>query len=360
MKRKYKKNFAVVFLFLLTAAFLPAKDPPRLTVIFYNTENLFDTVDDPATADDAFTPSGAKAWTRERYEKKLEDLARVIAGVVPKGHPAIIGLAEVENRQVLEDLVHTGKLKKADYGIVHEDSPDRRGIDVALLYDPAMFRYLSHRAIRISFPRDTGKVRDILYVKGRADGEMLHIFVNHWKSRHGGIRATEQMRVYTAVVLRRAVDSILNFEPQAKILIMGDLNDEPTNMSVMQILMAANKRKNIGPRDLYNLMYDLHNLHDTGTYSYKGTWLMLDQIILSYPFLSDRSGWHTGYTGGHIFSQEGMLYENPKAGRLVPNRTYGGKNYFGGISDHLPVYCTFEKGAPGTSKRKQKRKKRQR
>ena len=358
MNGKYKKSLTVVFLFLLTAAFLPAKDPPRLTVMFYNTENLFDTMDDPATADDEFTPTGAKAWTQERYEKKLEDLSRVIAGVVPKGLPALIGLAEVENRRVLEDLIHTGRLKKADYGIVHEESPDRRGIDVALLYDPEKFRYLSHRAIRINFPRDTTKVRDILYVKGRADGEMLHIFVNHWKSRSGGIRATEQMRVFTAVVLRRTVDSILNFEPQAKILIMGDLNDEPTNMSVMQILMATDKRKNIGRRDLYNLMYDMHNLHDTGTYSYKGRWLMLDQIILSYPFLLDREGWHTPYTGGHIFSEEWMMYDNPKAGRLVPNRTYGGKNYFGGISDHLPVYCTLEKRSLNEGKKKRRKRRR--
>ncbi len=356
MNEIMKKGLWITWIFLLTATLLPAKDPPRLTVMFYNTENLFDTVDDPTTADDEFTPSGAKAWTEERYRKKLEDLSKVIAGVVPKGLPALIGLAEVENRRVVEDLARTGRLRKEKYGIVHEESPDKRGIDVALLYDPARFRYLSHHAISVHFPRNQTKVRDILYVKGRADGEMLHIFVNHWKSRSGGKKATEQMRIFTAVVLRRAVDSILNFEPQAKIIIMGDFNDEPTNTSIMQILMAADKRKNISRRDLYNLMYDMHNFHDTGTYSYKSRWLMLDQIILSYPFLLDKTGWHTDYAGGHIFSQEGMLYDNPKAGRPVPNRTYGGNNYFGGISDHLPVYCTLERSPTTDQKQKRKRK----
>ncbi len=352
------RKFLLLTIFILVAFGVQAKDPPRLTVMFYNTENLFDTVDDPATDDDAFTPAGKKEWTQERYTKKLEDLAKVITGVLPKGSPDLIGLSEVENRKVLEDLIHTGKLKKVDYGIIHEESPDRRGIDVALLYNPGRFRYLSHRRLPIRFPRDTTKVRDILYVKGRADGEMLHIFVNHWKSRSGGLRATEQKRIFSAVVLRRAVDSILNFEPQAKIIILGDFNDEPTNMSIMQILMAADKRKNIGRRDLYNLMYDMHNLHDTGTYSYKSSWLMLDQIILSYPLLQDKNGWHTGYNGGHIFSEEWMLYDNPKAGRPVPNRTYGGPSYFGGISDHLPVYCSLEKPALTNSKKKKRRRRR--
>ncbi len=336
------------------------KDPPTtLTVMFYNVENLFDTLDDPATQDDDFTPMGAKAWNSERYQKKLEDLAKVIASVVEKDHPVLVGLSEVENRQVTEALARTGKLKRVGYRVVHEESPDRRGIDVALLYDPSRFRYLSHKSLPIRFPRDTTRVRDILYVKGRAGDEMLHIFVNHWKSRSGGIRATEQKRIYSAVVLRRAVDSILNFEPQAKIIIMGDFNDEPTNQSVMQILMAANKRKNTGRRDLYNLMYDLHNLHDTGTYSYKGHWLMLDQIIVSYPLLHDRTGWHTRYEGGHIYSSPALLYENPKAGRPVPNRTYAGPNYVGGVSDHLPVYVTFtripQEGRKGKHKKRSRR-----
>ncbi len=356
--RSEGRGIVIILFVMFLGVAAEAKDPPRLTVMFYNTENLFDTVDDPATADDEFTPAGRKEWTQERYEKKLEDLAKVITDLLPKGLPDLIGLCEVENRTVLEELARTGRLKKIGYGIVHEESPDRRGIDVALLYNPDRFRYLSHRSMPIRFPRDTTRVRDILYIKGRAGGEMLHIFVNHWKSRSGGTRATEQKRIFSAVVLRRAVDSILNFEPQARIIIMGDFNDEPTNMSIMQILMAADKRKNTGRRDLYNLMYDMHNLHDTGTYSYKGSWLMLDQIIVSYPLLQDKNGWHTGYDGGHIFSEEWMLYDNPKAGRPVPNRTYAGPAYTGGISDHLPVYCSFEKPVTTNTTKKKRRRRR--
>ncbi len=353
---KITKDFLIklvlIVVFLFTGHYsLQAKQPPRLVVMFYNTENLFDTINDPKTRDDEFTPSGQEHWTPVRYEKKLKDISKVITDVTPHKLPDLIGLSEVENLTVLKDLVHTGKLKKTDYGIVHEDSPDLRGIDVALLYKKETFKTITHRSISIHFPHDTMKVRNILYVKGKAGGETLHLFVNHWKSRYGGVKATEQKRVYSAVVLRRTVDSILNFEPEARILIMGDFNDEPTNMSIMQMLNATNKRKNIGRRDLYNLMYDLHNLHDTGTYSYKGHWDMLDQIIVSYPFLQDTKGWHTNYQGGHIFSEEWMLYDNPKAGRKVPNRTYAGPIYFGGVSDHLPVYCVFVKLLTGKKRK---------
>ena len=351
-RNRILKSVLVIFLTGLPFILLQAKQPPRLVVMFYNTENLFDTINDPRTLDDEFTSSGKLHWTPERYEKKLKDIAKVITDIGPKGLPDLIGLSEVENRSVLEDLISTGKLKRAGYGIVHEDSPDIRGIDVALLYKRKTFQYLEHRSIPIHFPRDTMKVRNILYVKGKAGGETFHIFVNHWKSRNGGEKATEQKRVFSAVVLRRAVDSILNFEPDARILIMGDFNDEPTNMSIMQILNATNKRKNTGRRDLYNLMYDLHNLHDTGTYSYKGHWNMLDQIIVSFNFLQDKKGWHINYDGGHIFSEDWMLYENPKAGRKVPNKTYGGPNYYGGVSDHLPVFCIFIKPSEGRRKNK--------
>jgi len=348
-----KSRLTVPLIFLFISICLQAKQPPRFVVMFYNTENLFDTINDPKTQDDEFTAKGKLHWTPERYEIKIKNIARVIADVAPKKLPDIIGLSEIENRSVLEDIIHTGKLRKEKYGIVHEDSPDKRGIDVALLYKKKVFHYLKHHSIPIHFPRDTIKVRDILYVKGKVDGEIFHIFVNHWKSRSGGEKATEQKRVYSAVVLRRSIDSILTFDPGAHILIMGDFNDEPTNMSIMQILGATNKRKNTGPRDLYNLMYDMHNLHDTGTYSYKGHWNMLDQIIISYNLLQEqnRKGWHTNYEGGHIFSEEWMLYNNPKAGMNVPNRTYGGPNYYGGVSDHLPVFCIFTKLPPEKKKK---------
>jgi len=312
------------------------------TVISYNVENLFDIIDDPATLDDEFTPEGSKNWTFKRYQKKLTGLAKVLSSINKRELPEVIGLCEVENERVLKDLSNTGKLKRGDYGIIHHDSPDKRGIDVALLYRKDAFTPVEVRNLPIHFPRDTTRVRDILLVKGKTDHSgILYIFVNHWKSRSGGQKQTEQKRMYSAVVLRKAIDSILNFEPEAKIISMGDFNDEPTNASIYTILGAGNKRKNRGSRDLYNLMYDNHNLGDVGTYHYKGRWDMLDQIIISQSLLKDKKGYHTSFEGGKIFKEDWILYDNPKADALVPNKTYGGDIYFGGISDHLPVYVVL-------------------
>lgn len=314
-------------------------------VMFYNVENLFDTEDDPATLDDEFTPASEKQWTLKRYEKKLDDLSEVFASVDNKNLPAIIGLCEVENRQVLQDLISTRKMEKEKYGIVHEDSPDVRGIDVALIYRTDLFEMESWKKIPVNIPSDTITTRDILYVKGNAAGdEVLHCFVNHWSSRRDGEKETERRRIYASVTLRKAVDSILNFEPEAKIIIMGDFNDEPTNNSLHTFLNANNKRRNTTNRDLYNLMYDMHNLESKGTYSYKGNWNMLDQLIVSQALIHDRKGIYLDFTDGKIFSEEWMMYSNPKIGEVTPNKTYGGVSYFGGVSDHLPVYLILKKG----------------
>lgn len=314
-------------------------------VMFYNVENLFDTEDDPVTLDDEFTPESEKQWTRERYEKKLDDLTEVFISVDKKNLPAIIGLCEVENRQVLQDLISNRKMKRAEYGIVHEESPDIRGIDVALLYRTDLCEIETWRAIPVNIPSDSITTRDILYVKGKTSGkEELHFFVNHWSSRRDGEKETERRRIYASVTLRKVVDSILNFEPEAKIIIMGDFNDEPTNNSLHTYLNANNKRRNATSRDLYNLMYDMHNVERKGTYSYKGNWNMLDQIIVSQAIIHDSTGLHLDFTSGTILREEWMMYRNPKIGEETPNKTYGGVSYFGGVSDHLPVYCILRKG----------------
>lgn len=311
----------------------------QLLTVFYNVENLFDTEDDPVSQDEEFTPEGSKHWNQQRYEEKLKHLSEVLSSVSSNDIPSLIGLAEVENKQVLKDLCQTGKLRKGDYGIAHFNSSDDRGIDVALLYRPDRFTLENSRHIPLSMD---GSSRDILYVKGRLDDGMdLHIFVNHWPSRREGVQESEANRIKAAVQLRMEVDRILNADARARILIMGDLNDEPTNRSVLQMLNASNKRKNAGQRDLYNLMYDKHNSEDKGTISYRGEWQMFDHLIVSFNLIEAKKGYSLSWKSGKIYKEEYMLYDDPNVHQLLPNRTYGGDHYYGGYSDHLPVYLVF-------------------
>jgi len=324
------------------------KKDQQYTIIFYNVENLFDIMDAPEKEDDEFTPGGEKQWSQDRYEKKLEDLATVLSSVNENELPEIIGLCEVENRKVLEDLIDTRKLRRGGYKIVHEESQDVRGIDVALLYREDLFKLSDHQTISFSFPFDsTVTTRDILHVTGTADNrETLHFFVNHWPSRLEGERETQAKRIYAAIALRKAMDGVLNKDADAKLIIMGDFNDEPTNRSIFEMLYANNKKKNPSPRELFNLMFEMHNndlKNDTGTYNFRGKWSMLDQIIVSQHLLRDRQGYYTSHDGGRIFRQDWMLYYNENILENLPNRTYGGPVYYGGPSDHLPVYIILRR-----------------
>jgi predicted extracellular nuclease len=339
------KNRAILtaLLFIALQSIYSQKNVKSFLVVSYNVENLFDTINSPQFEDDEYTPLGTKAWTYERYEKKLKDLARVVLSLPGKELPAVIGLAEVENRVVLEDLIAVRGIRKGEYEIVHEDGQDPRGIDCALLYRPDLFKYKSHEYIPIADPVNTDYLyRGILHVQGKApDGSMLHIFVNHWKSRSGGVRETERQRMFSAITLRKELDKLLARESGYKVIIMGDFNDEPTNRSIASGLSALNKRRNIEMGDYYNLFYDLHNSAGEGTYNYKGTWNMLDQMIVSYNLLNQERGLSTGFDSGHILKEEWMLYVSEKYGESLPSSTYGGPEYFGGPSDHLPIYVEF-------------------
>ena len=343
------KIFGLIILLIAPAFYISAQENPQpeksTTVVFYNVENLFDFTDDPNTADEEFTPDSIKKWNEEKYKEKISDISGVLASINEKELPGLIGLAEIENDKVLEDLVNSSKLRKGDYGIVHYDSKDERGIDVALLYSKSEFKLLDSKAIPVVFGFDIVDVtRDILYVKGITnDGKTCHIFVNHWPSRTSGEVDSEIKRITAAVTLRKEVDGILNFEPDARIIIMGDFNDEPTNKSLLQILNATNKRKNINNRDLYNLMYDIHNIGTTGTITYQNKWQVFDQIIVSPAFLTRGDGYYVGFEDGKIYSDESILFTNPETGFKSPDRTYGGNTYYGGPSDHLPVYVVLRK-----------------
>lgn len=303
------------------------------TVVSYNVENLFDTVDDPKIPDEEFLPTSEKKWDNERYEKKLTDIAEVISEVNQKELPEVVGLVEIENQTVLEDLIKTGKLNGQNYAIIHEESPDYRGIDVALIYRKDAFKEITHEVLPVTFPDDPEfKTRDILHVTGKMRNKTVHIFVNHWPSRIGGEDKTEPKRVLAASVLKKRVDQILVQDPKARIIIMGDMNDEPANKSLQETLGAAAPGSGA---PLVNLMMP-DDVAGKGTYFYSGNWNMLDNLVVSETVLKGKGMTVEGGKGS-IFSNDWMIYTN-KNGDKTPNRSYVGNKYVGGVSDHFPVY----------------------
>jgi len=312
----------------------------NLTVVFYNVENLFDTENSQGVNDAEFTPESEKKWTPERYQKKLEDISRVLSSVNQKELPEIIGLCEIENRKVLNDLVKTETLAGGEYEIAHFESPDFRGIDVVLLYRPDEFKVTWSAPVKVSFAEEPDfTTRDILYVKGETiNREEFHIFVNHWPSRIGGLEQTERKRIAVAQLLKSKIDSVQNVNPEANIIVMGDMNDEPSNKSLNEVLSA--KRPETENASLINLMYPVHEAKQ-GSYNYRGNWNMLDNIIVS-PGLLDNKGFQSVEKQGFVFREQWMEYQNDK-GEISPNRTYGGPNYYGGVSDHFPVFFQLKR-----------------
>jgi endonuclease/exonuclease/phosphatase family metal-dependent hydrolase len=302
--------------------------------MFYNVENLFDTQNDPATDDDEFTPTGKIPWTEERLATKINHIGQVISDIVSPSMPDIVGFAEVENQQVLEMLTSSAALAKTKYGIVHYDSPDERGIDVALLYNQASFKVISSEPLKVVLP-DNDKTRDILYVKGKLNtGEILHVFVNHWPSRRDGSEVSEPKRMIAASVLRAKINDIQKLEKSASILILGDFNDEPSDNSITKGIGALSPDQAITNNNIYSLLYPEFKKGE-GSLFYKD-WDLFDQIMVTGNMLSQKKGLHTSVKDANIFKAEYLLYKTKK-GDERPNRTMGEK-YFGGYSDHLPVY----------------------
>ena len=337
MKKALPAVGVIIIITMLAFVFSRKQQPAKpIEVVFYNVENLFDTVDDTTVWDDHFLPDSLKKWTDERYAKKLVDLAKVLTAISEDDLPEVIGVCEVENRKVVEDLFITDSLKNGKFKIIHEESPDFRGIDVALAYNSELFSELYHEKIRYSFSFEPEtKTRDILYAKLLSCGDTLHFFVNHWPSRRGGQEKSEPKRMKAATVLRTKIDSILLKDQKAKIIAMGDFNDYPNNKSMTEIMNCepgANQR-------LTNLTYQFHE-DGLGTYHYRGEWGMLDQFIVSDGLLYSAEGCATSDSSAAIFKEDWMMYF-PEKGSPSPNRTYGGPNYYGGYSDHLPIRLTL-------------------
>jgi hypothetical protein len=346
-----RKNNLILFLFISLLASQPvlaqknAKDYQIVSVGFYNFENLFDTLDSYDTNDTEFTPQGSNRYTYERYESKLTNLSRVVSELGTEHCEdglALLGVAEIENRSVLEDFVHQKPIRTRNYQIVHYDSPDRRGIDVALLYNPKYFRLEGSRSYPVHFisEGDTSFTRDILHVVGFLNGERTHVLVNHWPSRSGGEARTIYRRAAAADVCRIVYDSLRSEDPLVKVLLMGDLNDDPVSPSVKDHLRAVGKLANVEPYEMYNPMLQPFR-KGLGSTAWRDSWSLFDQIILSY-----------GYTkceeAGYCFYKS-KIY-NPKYLRQVggqyagyPFRTYANGQFAGGYSDHFPVFVYLVK-----------------
>lgn len=316
------------------------KDYKVACVGFYNFENLFDTEDDPDIRDEEFTPEGEKAWDQSKYEEKLDNLAKVVAQVgadlTPDGL-ALLGVAEIENRKVLEDFAQRAAVKSRNYQVVHFDSPDKRGIDVALLYQAKYFEVTESKAHTLDLKRDGKRVytRDVLQVSGIFDGELVHVLVNHWPSRRGGEEASAPLRNAAAQLCKDIIAGIKKEDPKAKVIIMGDLNDDPVSPSVKKILAAKKNKNKVKKNGYFNPMYQYYK-KGLGTLAYRDAWSLFDQIILSKPLLNERQEGYFFYKAG-IFRKPWLLQTSGQY-KGYPKRAFVGSEWKDGYSDHLPVY----------------------
>lgn len=305
------------------------------TFMFYNTENFYDTVDDPNTMDDDFTPNGFRRWTEERFNDKVVKLTKVVQDIVKPDLPDVIGLAEIENKTVLMDILDNLRNQQIkDYSFIHYDSPDERGSDVAMIFNKQSINVLDSRAITVHLSGIEDKTRDILYVTFKMkNNETIHLFITHFPSRNEGTELSERRRYFVASELRHEVYKILSSSPTENILIMGDFNDTPDDNSIDEVLGVKKQFKNIEHLKLYNLLYPRYEKGIGTTYHKK--WLMFDQFIVSgNMLLSDKIICKPEFAD--VFNPPYLLHFDSK-NHAKPNRTFKG-NYKGGYSDHLPVY----------------------
>jgi predicted extracellular nuclease len=307
------------------------------TIAFYNVENLFDIYDDSRTYDDDFLPINVKKWTPKRYDNKLRKIGYTISNIGLKetgNHPVIVGLAEVENPKVIEDLIATNALKDCHYKFVHYNSLDERGIDVALLYDTTAFEVTHSEIFRIDLTNDFGEpdyTRDILLVSGLLDGETIHVIVNHWSSRREGEKESEPKRLASSNKVTEIIARLREESKDVKIIVVGDFNDNPSNNSIKQLVENSN---------LFNPMETLRSF-SRGTTYHNRQWNLFDQIMVSTNFFENTPN-RFEYETANIFDEDFLKIPKGKF-KGSPFRTYVGKKYAGGYSDHFPVYAVFKK-----------------
>lgn len=342
-------------LFLLTVLVLitfftsaQEKQKYKIAVVaFYNLENFYDTVHNPMVNDIEFTPKGEKGYSGKIYNLKTSKLATVISKIgtdekpISIDGPALIGVAEIENDTVLNDLIHHPLLSDRKYKFVHYDSKDLRGIDVALLYNPKRFVVEDSKPLILYIKgRPQFHTRDILWVKGKLDGETIHIYVNHWPSRLGGEEESAPYRAAAALLCKKNIDSIAFADGLQKVIIMGDLNDDPTSASIINVLGAKEKKEDVKKGGIYNPWIELFK-KGLGTLAYNDSWGLFDQIMVTSLWLDKHQAGYF-YFRQHIFKREFMT-ENIGQYKGYPMRTWDGNNYRGGYSDHFPTYIVLLK-----------------
>lgn len=343
---KYFLTALIVFCSCFSAIYGQQKQYKVGVVGFYNCENFFDTIDDPKIDDADFLPNGAYHYGSAIYEDKVGRLTSVLSqigtDITPDGL-SMFGVAEIENESVLKDLISQPAFKGRNYQIVHYNSPDARGVDVGFIYNPKYFRVLYSRPLNVPLMGDDGHphpTRDVLWVAGIYDGDTVHVFVNHWPSRRGGEEASAPGRALAASVDKYIIDSLMKVNPDTKLFIMGDLNDDPTSPSVAKVLGAKGDKEKVEKGGIYNPWVKFIK-NGIGTLAYNDSWNLFDQIMLSYGFLDQKQSGYF-YNKANIFRKDFMISQTGHY-KGYPLRTFDGTNYQHGYSDHLPTYVVLVK-----------------
>lgn len=326
---------------MVAYAFSQQKTYKIRTIAFYNVENLFDTINDPLKFDDDRTPEGKDKWTSKHYRDKVQKIAKVLSEIGSDKtitSPDIIGLCEIENEQVLIDVINDPSLQGQNYSVIHFDSPDARGIDVGLLYKKDVFVPMSFKNYRLDLHDENGQreyTRDQLLASGFFDGEEMHFLVNHWPSRRGGEARSRPKREAAARLNKKIIDSLLNINPEAKIISMGDLNDDPTNSSMKKVLKTVREIDSVTSLDIYNPMEKMAR-KGMGSLAYRDNWNLFDQIFFTGALLKDDKSTYRFWKAG-IFNKKYLIVDRGRY-KGYPFRSYAGGTYAGGYSDHFPVY----------------------
>lgn len=338
--------FAFFLLFISSGAFSQVNKYKVSLIGFYNLENLYDTVNNTTINDDEFLPNSERQYNSKIYNDKINRMSSVISQMGTDINPdglAILGVVEIENDTVLTDLIHSTNLKDKKLQYVHYNSPDLRGVDVAMIYNPKYFKPLQSAPLFVKLPsgsKESYFTRDVLYVKGLLDGDTIHVFVNHWPSRSGGEERSIPARAAAAGVCKHVVDSLMAVNPQSKVIIMGDLNDDPISPSVTKVLNAKGIQKEVAPTGLFNPWWEMYK-KGIGTLAYQDAWGLFDQIIVSGAWLEkNQKGYF--YQKASIFNKDFLVQKTGKF-RGYSKRTWDGMTYNYGYSDHFPVYVMLLK-----------------